>query len=98
MEFVVMLRLKEDTATAGSYDPYTCKVREDFFYECLDIASPMTLSSSINGSFGVSASSTAFTWLSDGLNTSRLLQDVHVGGETNACELNVPRRANTATQ
>ena len=70
MEFVVILRLKEDTADAGSYDPYTCKVRDSFFYECLDIASPKTLSSSINGSFGVSASSTAFTWLSDGLNTS----------------------------
>jgi len=70
MEFVMILRLKEDTASAGSYDPYTCKVRDYFFYECLDIASPQTLSSSINGSFGVSASSTAFTWLSDGLNTS----------------------------
>ena len=66
----MILRLQEDTATAGSYDPYTCKVRDSFFYECLDIASPQTLSSSINGSFGVSASSTAFTWLSDGLNIS----------------------------
>ena len=26
-----MLRLKEDTTNAGSYDPYTCKVRDYFF-------------------------------------------------------------------
>ena len=67
-----MLRLKDDIADAGNYDPYTCKVLDSFFYECLDIASPKTLSSSINGSYGVNASSTAFTWLSDGLDTSSI--------------------------
>ena len=61
----------------NSYDPYTCKVRESFFYECLDIASPKTLGSSINGSYGIPASKTPFTWLSDGLNTSSI---DHFGG------------------
>ena len=72
MELVAALRLIEDIPEANSYDPYTCKVRDSFFYECLDIASPKTLSSSINGSYGVGVSSTSFTWLSDGLNTSSI--------------------------
>ena len=70
VEIVTALRLAEDISEANSYYPYTCKVRDSFFYECLDIASPKTLSSSINGSYGVGVSSTPFTWLSDGLNTS----------------------------
>ena len=77
MEIVTALRLVEDIPEANSYDPYTCKVRDSFFYECLDIASPKTLSSSINGSYGVGVSSTAFTWLSDGLNASSIN---HFGG------------------
>ena len=72
MEIVAALRLIEDVNEANSYDPYTCKVRDSFFYECLDIASPKTLSSSINGSYGVGVSSTAFTWLSGGLNASSI--------------------------
>ena len=73
MEIIAALRLVEDVPEANSYDPYTCKVRDSFFYECLDIASPKTLSSSINGSInGVGVSSTSFTWLSDGLNTSSI--------------------------
>ena len=72
LEIVAALRLVEDVPDANSYDSYTCKVRDSFFYECLDIASPKTLSSSINGSYGVGASSTAFTWLSDGLNASSI--------------------------
>ena len=77
MEMIAALRLIEDIPEANSYDPYTCQVRDSFFYECLDIASPKTLSSSINGSYGVGASSTLFTWLSDGLNTSSIN---HFGG------------------
>ena len=77
LEIVTALRLVEDIPEANSYDPYTCKVRDSFFYECLDIASPKTLSSSINGSYGVGVSSTAFTWLSDGLNASSIN---HFGG------------------
>ena len=72
MEFVAALRLIDDIPEANSYDPYTCQVRDSFFYECLDIASPKTLSSSINGSYGVGVSSTSFTWLSDGLNASSI--------------------------
>ena len=72
MEMIAALRLIEDIPEANSYDPYTCQVRDSFFYECLDIASPKTLSSSVNGSYGVGVSSTSFTWLSDGLNTSSI--------------------------
>eukprot|EP00964_Phaeocystis_antarctica_P078911 scaffold49105_cov64-Phaeocystis_antarctica.AAC.1 len=72
MEIVAALRLIEDIPEVNSYDPYTCQVRDSFFYECLDIASPKTLSSSINGSHGVGVSSTSFTWLSSGLNTSSI--------------------------
>ena len=77
LELVAALRLVDHISEANSYDPYTCKVRNSFFYECLDIASPKTLSSSINGSYGISASQTSFTWLSDGLNTSSI---GHFGG------------------
>ena len=79
MELIAALRLIEDIPEANSYDPYTCQVRESFFYECLDIASPKTLGSSINGSYGVGISSTSFTWLSDGLNTSSIS---YFGGAT----------------
>ena len=72
LEVVAALRLVDHISETNSYDPYTCKVRKSFFYECLDIASPKTLSSSINGTYGVSASQTSFTWLSDGLNTSSI--------------------------
>ena len=77
MEIVAALRLVEDVNGANSYDPYTCQVRNSFFYECLDIAGPKTLSSSINGSYGVGVSSTSFTFLSDGLNASSIN---HFGG------------------
>ena len=77
LEVVATLQLVDRISETNSYDPYTCKVRESFFYECLDIASPKTLSSSINGSYGVPASKTSFTWLSDGLNTSSI---DHFGG------------------
>eukprot|EP00964_Phaeocystis_antarctica_P132957 scaffold97120_cov82-Phaeocystis_antarctica.AAC.1 len=77
MEMIAALRLIEDIPEANSYDPYTCQVRDSAFYECLDIASPRTLSSSINGSYGVGVSSSSFTWLSDGLNTSSIN---HFGG------------------
>ena len=73
LEIVTALQLVEDIPEGNSYDPYTCKVRDSFFYECLDIASPKTLSSS----YGVGVSSTAFTWLSDGLNASSIN---HFGG------------------
>ena len=77
LEVVATLQLVDRISETNSYDPYTCKVRESFFYECLDIASPKTLSSSINGSYGIPASKTSFTWLSDGLNTSSI---DHFGG------------------
>ena len=53
-----MVRLIEDTTEADSYDSYTCKVRDSFFYECLDIASPQTLGGGlVNVSHGVGNSS-----------------------------------------
>ena len=58
MELIAMVRLIEDTTEADSYDPYTCKVRDSFFYECLDIASPQTLGGGlVNVSHGVGNSS-----------------------------------------
>ena len=82
-EIVAALQLVEDVPETNSYDPYTCKVRDSFFYECLDIASPRTLSSSINGSYGVGLSSTSFAWLGSVLDYSSLN---HFGGATTCDE------------
>ena len=82
-EIVAALQLVEDVPETNSYDPYTCKVRDSFFYECLDIASPRTLSSSINGSYGVGLSSTSFAWPGSVLDYSRLN---HFGGATTCDE------------
>ena len=48
-EVVLALRIKNEVESAQppSYDPYTCKVLLDYMNECLDIAGPKTLGSSI---------------------------------------------------
>ena len=45
VELVAMLQFKKDVedGVPPGNDPYTCKVLEHLFYECLDIASPKTL-------------------------------------------------------
>jgi hypothetical protein len=48
MEFVVMERLWADSSGQDSYDPYTCAVNAALFLECLDIAGPRTLGSSLS--------------------------------------------------
>ena len=54
-----------------------------FFYECLDIAGPKTLSRSINSSTGVGVSSTSFAWLGSELDNSSLK---YFGGATTCDE------------
>merc|ERR1719424_1978933 len=72
MEVVTMLRIMDGVKNAQppSYDPYTCEVLQHYFYECLDIAGPKTLGSSISNASVFNISDTAFSELSDGLNTS----------------------------
>ena len=83
MEIVVALRIAEDSAAANNYDNYTCRVIENSFHECLDIASPRTLSSSINGSYGIDAASPIFSWMGSALNTSSAS---YFGGSETTCD------------
>ena len=43
-----MERLLRDSNTANSFNPYTCLVKQELLYECLDIASARTLGESIS--------------------------------------------------
>ena len=70
MELVAMMRLIDDTTEADSYDPYTCKVRDSFFYECLDIASSQTLGGGLANVFHGNSSTSLLS--GDGLNTSSI--------------------------